>query len=61
MKRLEKSLFRKIKDQQREDKKMKRVEVNYMNEVKEIIERAKEATVYQDKDSGKYVIEYYIK
>jgi hypothetical protein len=40
---------------------MKRVEVNYMNEVKEIIERVKEATVYQDKDSGKYVIEYYIK
>ena len=39
---------------------MKRVEVNYMNEVKEIISNSKEARVYQDKDSGKYVVEYYI-
>ena len=39
---------------------MRRVEVNYMNEVKEIIAKAKEAVVYQDKDSGKYVVEYYI-
>ena len=39
---------------------MRRVEVSYMNEVKEIVAKAKEATVYQDKDSGKYVIEYYV-
>ena len=39
---------------------MKRAEVSYMNEVKEIIANAKEATVYQDKDSGKYVVEYYV-
>ena len=38
---------------------MKRVVVNYMNEVKAILAKASEATVYTDATSGQYVVEYF--
>ena len=38
---------------------MRRVTVNYLNEVKAILAKASEATVYTDKVSGKYVVEYF--
>lgn len=40
---------------------MRRITVNYLNEVKEILAKSKEATVYQDAVSGQYVVEYFLK
>ena len=38
---------------------MKRITVNYIYEVKEILTKSKEATVYRDVASGKYIVEYF--
>ncbi len=38
---------------------MKRITVNYIYEVKEILAKSKEATVYRDVTSGQYVVEYF--
>jgi hypothetical protein len=40
---------------------MKRITVNYIYEVKEILAKSKEATVYRDARSGKFIVEYFTK
>ena len=40
---------------------MRRAEVEYQNEVNEILANAIEATVYMDNNSGKYIVEYFPK
>ena len=40
---------------------MRRITLNYMNEVKAILEKSVEATVYVDAVSGQYVVEYFLR
>lgn len=47
----------------REDESMRRVEFSYQNEVKTFMAEHEvvEATIYTDADSGKIVLEYFLK
>lgn len=39
---------------------MRRVSLNYINEVNELLKKVKEATIYQDIQTGKFIVEYFI-